>query len=796
MDLRLALRQLLRRPGFAAIALITLALGIGAPTAMFSVVHAVLLRPLPYPEPDRLVQFEMNSQSPQGPVSFDALPASEALDWAASSQTIGDLALFNDRALTLSTDAGPFRLTGVSATPNLFALLGVSPLAGVTFAPGSRDTREIVLSHATWQRFFAGNQATIGSLISMDGDQYRVVGVMPDAFGFPSVETAFWVPQVMTSGGTRGMLLPAVARLRPGATVAAVATEGRSLIDDGDPRFKTTLVVRTLQDQMTGGVNRILWVLLGAVGLVTAIATTNLALLLITRGAGREREFSIRAALGAGRGRLVQQLFVEGLTLGAIGGVAGVALAWAALSLLVGLAPADVPRLSDATLNGSVLLFALALTAGTSLTFGVLSVGRILDLRAWRALGGRIPETRLAGQSVPHRRRLNALAVAELALTMVLLVAAGLLLRSFVGLTTTDQGFDARGAVALQVNLPASRYPTPDARLAFDQRLLERLRQTPGVSALGLTTTLPTRQATGRFGYSASPSILSAEDPRSMPVIDVHMISDGFIEAMGLRLAEGRAFTAADRAGAEPVIVISEAFAKQQFPDSSAVNQTLYSRSGNKRVVGVVADVRPAELGAPPKPDGYLPIWQNSDVLEWMSSVTVIARAADTAGVMNALRPAILSLDPQSPPYNVRTLDADVSRVVAGPRFSATVLGMFAGVAFLMACVGVYGVMAYVAGLRTREIGIRMAVGATRTQVVALMLKESAVVVGLGLAIGLAATALLTRTLTGLLHEVKPADPVTLAAVAGLLAAAGFIASYIPAQRATLVDPLRALRDE
>src|SRR6185436_3928689 len=297
-----------------------------------------------------------------------------------------------------------------------------------------------------------------------------------------------------------------------------------------------------------------------------------------------------------------RQLFIEGLTLGAIGGVAGVALAWAALSLLVGLAPADVPRLSDATLDGSVLLFALTLTAGTSLIFGMLSVGRILDLRPWRSLGGRTPETRLTGHSVPHRRRLNALAAAELALTMVLLVAAGLLLRSFIGLVTIDQGFDARGAVALQVNLPASRYPTPDARLAFDQRLLDRLRQAPGISALGLTTTLPTRQATGRFGYSSSPSILSMVDPLSMPVIDVHMISEGFIEAMGLRLVEGRTFTTADRAGADPVIVISEQFARQQFPHASAVNQILYSRSGNKRVVGVVAEVRPAELGAAPKP--------------------------------------------------------------------------------------------------------------------------------------------------------------------------------------------------
>ena len=781
MDFRVAFRQLLRRPAFAGVALTTLALGIGAPTAMFSVVNAVLLRPLPYPQPDRLARFQMSSQSPAGPVSFDALPVSPALDWAASSQTLVDLALFNDRALTLSTADGPFRLTGVSATPNLFAVIGVAPEMGVTFQPAAASAREIVLSHATWQRFFGGAVATVGSAITLDGEPYRVVGVMPDAFRFPSAETAFWVPQVLTAGGSRGMVLPAIARLRPGATVEGVAIEGRRLVDDGDRRFKTTLTVRTLQDQMTGGIRRILWVLLGAVGFVTIIATTNLALLLMTRGAGREREFQVRTALGAGRGRLVRQLFVEGLTLGGIGGVAGLGLAGLALWLLVGLAPADVPRLGEAALDARVLLFAVVLTVGTSLLFGVLSAGHTLQAGL--------------GKGRPFRFRLNALVAAELALTMVLLVAAGLLVRSFVGLVQTDQGFDPGNAVALQINLPASRYPTPAARLAFDERLLARLRQESGIDVVGLTTTLPTRQPTGRFGFSSSPEILSASDPFSIPVVDVHMVTDGFLDAMGVRLVAGRTFTAADTKG-EPVVVISEQFAKQQFPASSPVGQILYSGTGNRRVIGVVSEVRPAELGAEPKPDAYLPLAQDSDVLQWFGTITVIARGPRPDSLAAKLRPIVLSLDPQSPPYNVRALDRDVARVVAGPRFSATVLGLFAGVAFLMACVGVYGVMSYAAGLRTREVGIRIAVGATRTEVVRLMLRDSARVVMAGLAAGLIAAVLLTRTLTGLLHEVTPADPVTLAIVAGLLGAAAILASFVPARRASSIDPLRALREE
>lgn len=781
MDFRLALRQLLRRPAFAGVALATLALGIGAPTAMFSVVNAVLLRPLPYPQPDRLVRFQMSSQSPSGPVSFDGVPASEALEWGGNSRSLADLALFNDRALTLTTADGPFRLTGVSATPNLFALIGVAPEAGVTFQPATASAREIVLSYATWQRFFGGASSTVGSAIALDGEPYRVVGVMPDAFRFPSAETAFWVPQTLTTGGTRGMVLPAIARLRPGATVEAVATEGRRLVDDGDPRFKTTLTVRTLQEQMTGGIRRILWVLLGAVGFVTIIATTNLALLLMTRGAGREREFQVRTALGAGRGRLVRQLFVEGLTLGGIGGVAGLGLAALARWLLVGLAPADVPRLAEAALDARVLLFAVILTVGTSLLFGVLSAGHTLQVGL--------------GKGRPFRFRLNVLVAAELAFTMVLLVAAGLLLRSFVSLVQTDQGFDPQGAVALQVNLPASRYPTPAARLAFDERLLARLRQEPGIDVVGLTTTMPTRQPTGRFGFSSSPEILSASDPFSIPVVDVHMVTDGFLDAMGVRLVAGRTFTAEDTRG-EPVVILSEQFAKQQFPSTSPVGQMVYSGTGNRRVIGVVSEVRPAEPGADPKPDAYLPLAQESDVLQWFGSITVVARGARPSNLASTLRPIVLSLDPQSPPYNVRALDQDVARVVAGPKFSATVLGLFAGVAFLMACVGVYGVMSYAAGLRTREVGIRVAVGATRGEVVLLMLRDSARVVAAGLAAGLIAALLLTRTLTGLLHEVTPADPVTLAIVAGLLGAAGVLASFVPARRASSIDPLQALREE
>jgi predicted permease len=794
-DIRLALRLLARRPGFAAVTIVTLALGIGAPTAIFSVVDAVLLRPLPYPEPDRVVQFRIEARGPAGPVGFDALPVETALEWGADSTTLSSMALYDDRALTLSSAEGPFRLTGISATPNLFDLLGAAPEIGRAFEAADRDTHEIVLSHAMWVRHFAANPSVLSSSITLDGEAYRVVGVMPEGFGFPTPEAAFWVPVVLDIGGTRGMVLPAVARLRPNATIAGVVQEGSDrLADSGGPRFPQTLVVRTLQDQMVGGVRRVLWVLLAAVGFVLVIATVNIALLLLTRGAGREREFAVRLALGAGRGRLVRQLFVEGLVLGALGGVAGLLLAREGLSILLQLAPADIPRLQGAALNGEVLACAVVLTAVTSLMFGVLSAGRTLAVDPIRALGG-AGESRLAAVIGSPRRRLNLLAAGELALTMVLLVGAGLLLRSFAGLVLVDQGFDPRGALAFQVNLPLSRYPTPAARMAFDERLLDELRQLNGARAIGLTTTMPNRQPSGRFQFSAT-KIVSPPDPFTTPTAQVHMVSDGFIEAVGLRLLAGRTILASDGPGAEPVVVISEQLARRQFLGRGAVGNLLYSGTGNRRVVGVVSDVRPAAPGADPAPTAYLPLQQNTDVLQWYGSPTIVVRGSDPPSFAAPARALVLSLDAQMPPFNVRGLDDEVSQLVAGPRFSAALLAVFAFVALIMAAVGVYGVMAYSAGLRTREVGVRVALGATRAQVLRLMLRDGVVVVSVGLFAGLIAALWLARALTGMLHEVTPADPIALVSVAVLLATVGIIAALLPARRATRVSALDALRSD
>jgi predicted permease len=615
---------------------------------------------------------------------------------------------------------------------------------------------------------------------------------MPSGFGFPSSDAAFWVPLPIDTGGGRGMLLPAIARLRPDAALPAVLEEGRRVMEaSGSLREGGTLVVRTMKDLLVGPVERLLWVLLSAVGLVFAIASTNIALLLMTRGAARERELSIRVAVGASRGRLVRQLLLEAALLAGIGGIAGVFVAGLSLEVLVGLAPPDMPRLREAALDPQVLAFAAGLTLASSLFFGVVSAGRIVAIDPVRALG------RLGGDAAhgrSSRRKLNVLAAAELALTLVLLVGAGLLLRSFVRTLLLDQGFHAPEALALQIHLPAARYPGPEARFAFHERLLDRLRTVDGLVA-GITTSMPNRQPSARFILNSTP-VPEVFDPLTLSSTEVRSVSEGFLEAAGIPLRAGRFFDAGDRAGSEDVAIISEALARQLFPDRDAVGQTLYSIRSSWRVVGVAGDVRPAAPGGAIAPAAYVSVRQDIEVLQWFGTVTVVARGADPRQLAGTLRSLVLSLDPEMPPYNVRTLGEELSRLVAGPRFSATLLGTFGVMALVLAAIGVYGVMAHAAGQRTREVGVRIALGATRSRVLWLMLRDGMLVLAGGLIVGLLASLWLSRSLTGLLHEVTPGDPVTIVPVAMLLAAAGLLASYVPARRATGINAIEALREE
>ena len=792
-----AVRLLTRRPAFAVTAIATLALGLGAPATIFSIVHAVLLRPLPYPDPDRIVRFRIESRTPRGQqIGFDALPVTTALGWVESSTTLASMALYNDAARTIATADGPVRLTGLAATPNLFEVLGTRPLVGRTFDADDRDVRQIVLSHATWQQYFDGAAGAIGTLVMLDGQAHRIVGVMPPEFEFPSRETRFWMPVILSTSGGRGMLLPAIARMKPDATVAGVVAEGRRVLaDEGGAREKQVLIVRTLREHMVGAVRRLLWVLMAAVGLVSTIATVNLSLLLLTQGASRSREFSVRLALGGSRARLIRQVATEGLVLATAGGAAGLVFAWVFLNGLVGIAPPDVPRLHQTSFDYQVLAFGIALVLAASVVFAILSASGVVAGETIRSLAGAGSESPLFSTGT-SRRRLNGLAAAELALAVVLLVGAGLLIRSFVRLVLVDPGFDGRGALAAQVTLPSARYPTPAARMDFHERLLGRLRELRGAEQAGLITAMPNRQPTGRFAYDPV-GIAALPEPFSMQVSEVRMATEGFIEAMGVPVLAGRTFVASDVEGAEPVMVISEELAHHHFPAANAVGRMLYSGTGNRRVVGVVGTVKSATAaGAQHNPSAYLPLRQSLDVFEQFATMSIVVRGRDPEALGRDLRAIIRALDPELPAFNVRTLEAEAAGLVAGPRFSAMVLGLFAVVAVLMAAIGVYGVMAYGAARRTREIGVRVALGATRNDILRLILRDGVIVVILGLSCGLIAAAWLARTLTGLLHEIEPADPVALLSVAVLLSLIGLTAVYLPARRATRMSALAALRDD
>jgi putative ABC transport system permease protein len=738
----------------------------------------------------------MESRTVRGTIAFDAMPAASALEWASRSQTLAAISVYNDRALTLSTLEGPFRLAGIAATPSLFDLLGVAPQLGCAFEPDTTDTRQVVLSHRTWRQFFGGAVSVVGTSIRLDGESYQVIGVMPASFTFPTDEAAFWVPMLIDAGGTRGMMLPAVARLRSGATMPAMLEEGRQLFAASvGSREQLTLLARTLQDRLVGSSRRVLWILMAAVGLVSIIGTANIALLLLVRGASRRREFSIRIAIGADRRQLLRQLFAESAVLAAIGGAAGIALAAGLLRVLLRLAPADMPRLQGAALDGPVLAFAVVLATLSSLVFAALSAGRSLTIDPARLLGAPGAESRVIAERSP-RRRLNGLAAAELALTLVLLAGAGLLMRSLIELMTLDYGFAPSEAVALQISLPPARYPTPESRLAFDLRVLERVRVLPEVRVAGFAIQMPNRQPEGRFAYDpdGQPDV---SDPMTLKVAEVRTVSDGFFEAMGMRVLAGRTFRPEDREGAEPVMVISDRLARLHFPGGDAVGRLLYSGSGTRRVVGVVGNVLPAAApGTEDGPSAYLPFRQDTGSYRWFAGVTLVVRGGEPDALAASLRALILSLDPDMPPFNVRTLGAEIGRLTAGPRFSASVLAAFALVALALAAVGVYGVMAWSAAERTREIGVRVALGATRPQVLWLVLRDGVVVLSIGLAVGLPAAIALSRTLTGLLYEVQPADPIALATVAAILSSVGLFAALLPARRAMHLDAIDVLRHE
>ncbi|MET0398767.1 MAG: ABC transporter permease [Longimicrobiaceae bacterium] len=791
-DLRFALRTLLRSPAFAGVAILTLALGIGAVATLFSVVDGVLLRPLPFREPDRLV-----SVSP-------ALLRGEYVLARDRSRSFAELGGYQGGVgFGLSGGGEPERVTGAYASTNLFAALGAEPLLGRGFAAGEDQPGRgavVVLGHGLWRRRFGGDPAAVGRTVTLDGEPRTVVGVMPAEFRFPSAETELWVPVPLDPaphavGALWGMGgFQAVGRLAPGATprqalaeLGALARAMRAenpLWTPPEP-YRADAAVVPLRDAVVGEVRPTLLVLLAAVGFVLLIACANVANLLLARGLGRAREMALRSALGAGRGRLVRQLLTESLVLALAGGAAGLLLASWGLRWLVAALPADTPRLAEVALDGRVTALALGATLLTGVAAGLLPAWRVTR----RELQGPLREG--AGAGGGRRRLSGVLVAAEIGLAMVLVVGAGLLIRSVRALVAVDPGFRTERVVSARIDPPESLYGDPARQRAFYAEVLGRVQALPGVGAAGLTSQLPLGGEPSSWATAVEGVTL---DPNALPMFDRRAVTPEYLRTLGVRLVRGRAFTAADREDAPPVALVDEAAARRFWPAEDPVGKRIGHPWANDwmTVVGVVAEVRSAGLAGEQNPAYYVPFAQKPG-----AGMTLVARTTSPPEALaGSLRAVVAGVDPRVPVSRVRAMDEWVAQSVARPRLTAVLLGAFAGLALLLGAVGVYGVVAYTVGERTREIGLRIALGAGVGDVVGMVLRQGALLAAAGIGAGLLASLAATRALAGLLYGVTATDPLTFAVVPAILAAAALLATWLPARRASRVDPMSALRGD
>ena len=808
-DFRYALRQLRKNPGFAAVAVLTLALGLGANSAIFSVIDAVLLRPLPFHAPSRLVVVK-----PTAPGRRDDIGVSYPtfLDWRAQNHVFEGMSVFREGDFTLTGRGEPAHLTGAVVSANLFSLLGVSPGIGRDFIPDedkpSGTGLPVILSHNLWQSRFGSNPKVVGQNLTLDGQSFAVVGVMPAGFQFPVQRTAveLWTTialdaQPMGSSppmtSQRGVAyLDAIARLRPQVARSTAQTEMAGIQDGLNRQYPENrpkgINLVPEADAVVGDMRQGLFILLGAVGLVLLIACANLSNLLLARAATRSKEISVRTALGATRWMIVRQLLAESILLAAAGAVAGLGLAAWAIRLLTELAPRDLPRITESGLNLQVLIFTALIAILTSLLFGLVPALQAAkpDLVTSLNEGGR------GGTDTMVRGRLRAaLVMTEMALALVLLVGAGLLLRSLVGLGRVDPGFAKDHVITFGLDLPG-RYGQPQ-RVAFYRSLLEQIRATPGIRSASAAFPLPLSADDVKTTFEVEGRPMKQSE---YPVTTLHVIDRDYFRALGIPLLSGRGFTPQDDAkGATPVVMISERLAQQVFPGVDPVGRRIkpgISRGDSgepmRVIVGIVGDVKAEGLGAPSLLESYVPYAQLP-----FAPMSVLARTEIVPGNMvPTLTGEVQSLDSTLPLLHVKTLDEYVDDSVVGTRFETFLLGTFGVLAFGLTAVGLYGVISYTVVQRTREMGIRLALGAERAAILGMIVKNGALLACAGTVIGLAAAFLLTRLMASLLFGVGPTDPLTFVCVPVALITVAILASYVPARRAAQVDPMVALRDE
>jgi len=793
-DLRYAVRTLLKNPGFAVVAILALALGIGANTAIFSVVDAVLLRPLPLRQPEQLVSI---FGSFRGGAQFASVSPADFKDYRDQNQVFEQLAaaLSVSSPVSLTGSGEPERLTGALVTANYFETLGIRPGLGRGFVPTDEQegaNYKVVLSHGLWLRRFGGDSDTVGKQITLDGKPYTVVGVMLSDFRFPRL-VDLWAPMPLNSRGmsARGAhFLRPVARLKRGVTLGQAQAEVNTIAARLEAQYPDTntrkgLRLVSLHEQIVGNIRPALLVIMGAVGFVLLIACSNVASLLLSRAASRQREIAIRSALGAGKARLVRLLLTESVLLALIGGTLGTLLAlWGTDALLLA-NPSNIPRLQETRFDMGLLTFALLLSLLTGLMFGwipALQVSRF-NLNASLKEGGSA-----AGGSGRVRLWHRLLVVTEVALALVLLVGAGLMIRSCRRLLQVSPGFNPDGLLTLQINLPDAKYDNEEASRFF-QQITQRIESLPGVETLGMVTTLPL----GGLGNDNPFTILERppQDPRQKVTADFRTVDHRYFQAMEIPLLRGRYFTEQEAREAAHVVVVSESLMQRFFQNESPLGKHLMiGEPAAYEIVGVVGDVRNRALDLEVYQAMYVPS------LKVHETSLAIRTTVDPLSLARAIRSEILAVDMNQPVSNMRPMNDLLFNSMASRRFSMWLLNLFSAVALILAAIGVYGVISYSVTQRTREIGVRMALGASRYEVFGLVLKQGMLTGLAGVAAGLVLAFGVTRLMSRLLFGVSATDPLTFAIIALLFVLVTLLACYLPARRATSVDPIAALRYE
>ena len=804
-DARLAMRKLLHQPGFTAAAVTTLALGIGANAAVFSVVNAALLRPLPYHNPDRIVKVYESARGHD----WVASPPNFA-DWQRQAHAFTAMGAMYEDTPTLTGHGDPAPLSGAYVTQGFFEAMGVRPVRGHPFTAGEEtygQTDAVILSDGVWRRLFGSRTDVVGQTVQLDGVTRQIVGVMPPGFDYPD-HSEVWLPLAFSDTALatqRGAhYLDVVARLRPGLTVDAATRDIDAVAKQLAAAYPRTnkdhgATVKSLRDSLVGASSRrALWILLGAVGLVALIACVNVANLLLARGAARQRELAVRTALGAQPRDLIGMALVESMLLALMGGAAAVLVGFGATRAMQAIRPATLTLFGQVGIDLRVLAFTFALSAITGLLFGLapaVQSARVSRLHGTMQAGGRGGTMSRGGWRVR-----GVLVAGELALAMILLAGAGLLIRSFVRLQQVPPGFDAARVATFDLSLPDARYPTPETSHIFFDRLLAGVRGLPGVERAGGGTGLPLSGA----NYSITTHAIDGQTipDADQPSTQIRIVTPAYFKTLGIPMVAGRAFTETDRTGAPGAVVVNQAAAKLLWKGANPIGHTIEigtsfglgrGRAGGE-VVGVVHDVHDEELQTAPRPIVYLAHAQYP--VGYLSIAAKTAPGLDPERLATAVRAQVRQLDPNLPVLGFSSMTRIVGQSVEDQRFAMTLLGIFAALALLLAAIGVYGVMAYVVGQRTREIGVRMALGASGPTVIGETVRRAAPAVVLGLAVGVVGALELTKLMTHLLYEVNPGDAGTFFVMTGALAAIAALSAWLPARRASRVDPVIALRAE